>query len=421
MNLVEMKTAHTQLVNEVKTLVAEMQADAEKDTPETLAIVEQKTKDAAALYEKIKTFENAAGLAVTVTEGKGRQTEEPAAVIEPAQVTPRHPAIQSVGDQFVNSELYKKNSGKGFSMPANTRIQFDAKGILGPKQLKATFDTATTGLETYYNYQAGPIMVEQQRLTIRDLLAQGQTTLNTIPYIKETSFTNAAATVAEEGEKPEASFALEDATAPVRKIAVIARVTDEMWNDFPMLRDYVNQRLRFMVEQEEEDQLLNGAGTGSSITGILNTSGIQTQALGGDTIADAIFKAMTKIRVTGFFEPDGIVIHPNDWQTVRLAKDANNQYYGGGPFTGAYGNGGGMAPDMLWGKRVVVTTAIAENTALVGAFRLGAQIWQREGIRVEATNSHEDDFQFNRIAIRVEERLALTVYRPLAFSTVTGI
>jgi HK97 family phage major capsid protein len=418
MNLVEMKTQHSTLVTEVSTLVAEMQADTEKDTPENLETVQQKSAEAEKLYAKIKTFENAGSMKAAVTEGEGRKTGVESVVIEGARVTPRNPLVESIGAQFVNSEAYKSSVGKS-RMP-QTRIVHEAKGILGPRQLKATFDTASTGLETYYNYQAGPILIEQQRLTIRDLLAVGQTTMNTIPYIKETSFTNAAATVAEEGEKPEATFALEDALAPVRKIAVIARVTDEMWNDFPTLRDYINNRLRFMVEQEEEDQLLNGAGTGSSLTGILNVSGIQTQAL-STNIAETVFKAFTKIRSVGFFEPDGIVLHPNDWEAVRLSKDSANQYYGGGPFTGAYGNSGGMAPDMLWGKRVVVTTAITEGTGLVGAFKLGAQIWQREGITVEATNSHEDDFQYNRMALRVEERLALAVYRPKAFCSLTGI
>ena len=115
-----------------------------------------------------------------------------------------------------------------------------------------------------------------------------------------------------------------------------------------------------------------------------------------------------------------MVIHPTDWQLLRLAKDQNNQYFGGGPFTGPYGVGG-IAGDAYWGLKVVVTTAIAAGTALVGAFKLGAQIWQREGVKVETFNQNEDDVNFNRVTVRVEERLALTVYRPLAFCTVTSI
>ena len=37
------------------------------------------------------------------------------------------------------------------------------------------------------------------------------------------------------------------------------------------------------------------------------------------------------------------------------------------------------------------------------------------------TNSNEDDFKNNLVALRAEERLALAVYRPGAFGKVTGL
>lgn len=327
--------------------------------------------------------------------------------------------VKTLGEQFIESDAYKNSNGKG-----RFEFEFESKGFLHDMFRKATFTTTSTGLDSSRNYANRPVeLIQQQRLTIRDLLPVGQTTQNIVYFIKESSFTNAADMVAEEGEKPEATLATTTANAPVKKIAVVLKVTDEMYADFPMLRDYINTRLRFMVEAKEEQQLLNGTGAGNQITGILNSSP-QTQAKGADTVLDAIYKAITKIRTptTGGYEPDGIVMHPNDYQDIRIAKDDNLQYFGGGPFTyGPYGSGGFQMQPGPWGLRTVVTTAIAENTALVGAFSVGAQIWQREGIRVESTNSNEDDFNFNRVSLRVEERLALTVYAPGAFCTVTGI
>jgi hypothetical protein len=55
---------------------------------------------------------------------------------------------------------------------------------------------------------------------------------------------------------------------------------------------------------------------------------------------EGIYNQITALRATSFVEPDAIVIHPTDWQTIRLGKDSQNQYYAGGPFTGAYGNPG---------------------------------------------------------------------------------
>lgn len=344
------------------------------------------------------------------------------------QFMPTVPQILTLGDQILE-DFKSGGSVRGVSR------NFQAKGFLTgqglsatPSGFKATFDSASTGLDSSRNYVTPPgglVLIEQQRLTIRDLLSAGETTQNTIYYPKEDVYVNGAAMTGEEGEKPEATLDIGSGSAPVKKIAVLIKVTDEMWDDFPMLRDYINMRLRFMVEQEEEDQLLNGSGTGNDITGILNTSGILTQAKGADTNLDAIHKAITKVRTpaasVGGYEPDGLVINPTDWQLLRLAKDGNNQYFGGGPFTGEYGVGNYKLFPPVWGLQPVVTTAITAGTALVGAFKLGAQIFQRSGIDVKTFDQNEDDVNFNRKTIRVEERLALAVYRPSAFCTVTSI
>jgi HK97 family phage major capsid protein len=168
------------------------------------------------------------------------------------------------------------------------------------------------------------------------------------------------------------------------------------------------------VQERAENYILSGSGTAPQVRGILNTVGIQTYALAGaDTNADAIFKAMMKVRAIGFFEPDGVVLHPNNWTPIRLLKTTTGEYVWGHPSV--------MGPDSIFGVRVVVTTAITANTGLVGAFKLGAQIFYRQGLQVEATNTDGEDFRYNRIAIRAETRFALAVYRPLAFSTVTSL
>lgn len=310
----------------------------------------------------------------------------------------------TLGSMFVESESYKAFA------PFR---QGQVAGIESPMRgFKATFDTAASTL-TSFDRPPGMVLVGVQRLTVADLLAQGQTTMNTIRYVKEDTYTNAATTVAEGALKPEATFDTSEVDAPVRKIAVTAKVTDEMFADFPIIRDYIDNRLRFMVAEREEAQLLNGNGTAPNLRGILQTSGIQTQAKGADPTPDAFYKALVKVRAVGFFEPDGIVAHPNDWTDVRLLRTADGLYIWGSPSEPGL--------ERLWGLPVVVTTAITEGTGLVGAFKLGAQVFYREGIRVESTNSNEDDFKKNLIAIRAEQREALAVYRPMAFCTVTGI
>jgi HK97 family phage major capsid protein len=244
--------------------------------------------------------------------------------------------------------------------------------------------------------------------------------------MQETSLTNAATTVSEGSAKPEATFVVVEKDAPVKKIAVTAKVTDELFADYPAMRDYVNERLRLMLALTEENQLLNGLGTGSEITGIAVTSGVQTHARATDSDAEGILKGADKVRTIGFLEPDGVVFNPADWQKIRLSKDVNGQYYAGGPFYSPYGVGPMNAATMdnnppIWGLRVVTTPAQTAGTALVGAFRTAAQLFYREGVRVDVSNSNVDDFVKNLLTIRCEERLALAVYRPKGFCTVTGL
>ncbi len=114
-----------------------------------------------------------------------------------------------------------------------------------------------------------------------------------------------------------------------------------------------------------------------------------------------------------YLEPDTIVVNPADWAELRLVKDSTENYIGGSPF----GNGQPQPGETLWGKRVVVTQAIEQGLALVGAFGTGAQLFRRGGLTVEASNSHEDFFRRDLVAIRAETRLALAVHRPEAFAT----
>ena len=255
------------------------------------------------------------------------------------------------------------------------------------------------------------VSMAQDETTVGDLMLQGTTDSNVLSYYEETTFTNAAATVAEGDPKPESALAFTERTDTVRKIATWIPATSEFLEDNAGIRSYIEQRLRFMVEREEEDQLLNGDGTAPNISGILDRS-IQSVTSSNDL--DAIYNAITEVRVDGQAEPTAVVIHPLSWQGLRLKKHSTDEYYGPGPF----------APDnveRIWGLRVRVTPLIAEGTALVGAFRPFAQVFRKGGIRVVASTEHSTYFTENKVAILAEERLALAVYRASAFCKVTGL
>ena len=263
----------------------------------------------------------------------------------------------------------------------------------------------------------------RRRLVVADLLGQETTDRAAVTYFVESATVNGAVGyVAEGAEKPLVSFSdPTPVTDKVMKIAAVLKESDEMVDDLPWLASSIDNRGIYLVQLKEEDEILNGTGGGSALDGILHRSGIGAEqtATGEASVADAIFRAMTEISQSSPFTADGIVINPADYQTLRLSKDSNNQYYGGGFFGGQYGNGDIAEQPPIWGLRTVVTPAIAAGTVLVGAFQQGASVIRRQGLTVEVANQNEDDFVNNRIAIRIEERLALAVRYPAAFCKVT--
>lgn len=336
------------------------------------------------------------------------------------------PQQHSIGQMFVESEAFKSfQEGRA----DRATVELDTKGTL----LTGTSSPGSgTGGGLLTVPQVAPGVVEKlfQRTTVADIIPSGPTSGNTIRYVVEGTATSGAAGVAEGGTKPESTLGLSTLDEPVKKIATVLPASDEMLEDAPQVEAYINRRLSLFVRIEEERQLVRGAG-GNDLTGITGRSGVNTYGGTVDNNAIQIFKALNGTRGSSFLEPDYIIMNPANWQTTRLLMDSNNQFYGGGPFTGAYGNGGipgniesgQLAPpsDSLWGKPVIVTTAIGAGTALLGSFGAAAMVYRRSGITVEATNSHASYFTANLVAIRAELRLALCVFRPAAFTVVSDL
>ena len=336
--------------------------------------------------------------------------------------------VKSLGEMFVDSQGYKSvineyraNGGRfreGFSTGA---VALEMKGTLlegpggGGGAIAATVP------------QVVPGVVDKlfQQLTVADLLLSGQATTNSIRYVIEGTATSGAAGVAEGGLKPESALGLTTADEPIKKIATILPVSEEMLEDAPAIQSYINGRLSLFVRIEEERQLLRGTSGGNEVQGLLTSRGIPVYNGGtaAGNRAEQLFKGMNSMRGSALLEPEWTIMNPADWEAIRLLKDNNGQLYGGGPFFGPYGGPQGPATsssqvsgatDSLWSKPVYVTGVLGAGTALVGT-RAAAQVWRRGGLSVDASNSHNDYFQRNLVALRAEERLGLTVYRPTGF------
>lgn len=325
----------------------------------------------------------------------------------PFPADPSDPASRIVKPKSLGQLVSEHDALKGWKPGAGRRTTMEIEGV----DLKTLMETAA-GFAPPNDRTNIVVLSAQRRPVVADLIPQVSTTLSVISYMEETTFTNASDTVLEGGSKPESALAFTERTSNVRKIATYLPVTDEQIADVPSIRGIIDNRLTLMVALTEEVQLLTGNGTAPDLDGFLNRSGVQSQAKGGDTVPDAVYKAMTLVRYTGFAEPSGAVFHPNDWQDIRLLKDSAGNYIWGSPSE--------AGPERIWGLNVVITTAETENTALIGDFRMYSNISRRMGITVDV-GWINDDFIKNRQVVRAEERLSLEIYRPAAFAKVTGI
>ena len=342
----------------------------------------------------------------------------------------------SPGDQFLQSREYRELKLNGSFNSALSRVTFainlkDGSSLVQwgkrsqaeQKALLRGGSASSGGGWVQNDVQPGYIEIVQRDIVLLDLIPRIQTESDTIEYVKEDTFTNAAAAVAEasattgtSGAKPESTLAYSVATSPVRTIAHWIPVTNRMLADAPAIRGIINGRLLLGLDLVLESEVVTGAGTGEHLSGILG-SGTNLIVSGAYSVLDRMFMGRTAVRVTGHGRPNAYVMHPNDWQGIRLARENAATGTLGSYLMGPPSQSG---PMVVWGLPVVESEAETENTALCGDFAQGCALFDREqgAIRVGTIN---DQFTRNMQTILAELRAAFIVYRPTMFSRITGV
>jgi HK97 family phage major capsid protein len=335
---------------------------------------------------------------------------------------------KSLGEQFTESPEFKgllaQAPNGGFAK--NQRVQSEMFGV---KSL-VTGGSDTSGGALVQNDWRGlqvGIDVFQRPLRLRDVVTPGTTTSDTVEYVRVTSVTNNAAPVAEAttsaaptapggagalvnaaggGYKPESGVALAKITTAVKTIAHWMPATKRALSDAAQVRTLIDAFLMYGVEEELEDQMIQGDGTGENFEGLGNVSGVQAQAYDTNLLT-TLRKAKTKVRTVGRSIANAYLLNPVDLEALDLLQDNEARYYFGGP-TGA----GTASP--LWNLPVIETEAVPQGVGYVGDFRK-AVLWDREQATIQVTDSHLDFFVRNLVAILAEMRAAFGVLQPSAF------
>jgi HK97 family phage major capsid protein len=399
---------------------------AEKEGREFTAEERQQVKafmdEAAQLKAQIKTEADDAALKAAIAGfeaelgGAGDASDKQKARLAEAAVK------GSIGQRFVDAPEFKAWLK---SIAPSGKVNETARGLISPpvgfKTLITGESDTSAGAFVQTDYTGIYEGLGRQPLNILGLVARRQTGSDIVQFVRQTRVVQEAAPVAEanvttyagstgevEGKKPEGALAFLPVTENVKTLAVWIPATKRALSDASQIRGIIDQELRDDLNEELEDQIVNGDGTGENFTGILNVSGILTQAWATDMLT-TIRKARTNLAVNGRSRPTAIVMHPNDAETLDLLKDDQGRYYFGGPIDGG--------TQRVWRVPVVESETIDEGTGLMGDFRK-AVIWDREESSIQVSDSHDDFFIRNMVAILAEMRAAFGVIRATAFCTV---
>lgn len=385
-----------------------------------------KAKEAKEGLEKAKATNTMRQALADLGEGvelneKAGERRTPAGLIVPDD-------RKSLGEHFTESAEYAGLMSQaprgGFG--AKSRVQ---SLPVGYKSLVTGASDTSAGAWVTNDYLGQRVGLDlfQRPLRLRDVVTNGRTTSDTVEYVRLTSVTNNAAPVAEAtssapptapesagalvnvaggGYKPESALAAAKVTTPVRTIAHWIPITKRALSDASQIRTLIDSFLRYGLEEELEDQMIAGDGTGENFDGLGNVSGVQAQAWDTNALT-TLRKAKTKVRTVGRSVANAYLLNPADLETVDLLQDNEGRFYFGGP-------AGVGSASVLWGLPVIETEAVPAGTGYVGDFRK-AILWDREQASITVTDSHADFFVRNLVAILAEMRAAFGVIQPSAF------
>lgn len=348
-------------------LALEPQLKSAEVTDETLAKSEALIKEIAEIEEKIAKAEKAEKAIAAMGGVKANQDD---------------------GDvKMSDLQVFTKSASKMTDKKTGVSVH-----------LKSASDVVTSVQIADVDRSIAPL---PRRTAVADYFSNAQISGNAITYFLQGAYEGTPAATAEGAKKPQNSTSFESKTLALTKIAAYIKETDEILYDEPFLASEVQNSLIHQVGKVEDATIINA---------ILSTSGIGAADYNGTTItfADGILKAIQKVKNDSAYDASVVVLNPEDIFELFTSKDGNRQYYGGGYFLGAYGNGTFSLPGSIWGVEILASSSVSKGSALVAA-REAVKIWRKSGIDVRLFEQNEDDAIYNRVTLVGETRLAAAV------------
>lgn len=377
-------------------------------TDEEFEQLKQHVAEAKKLEEHAALLKDGAEILDNAAEGKNLEQKK-----EENAVT-----AKSIGEHFAN-EL----KAKGIDVAQAKMANFETSEF----NIKAKTDVNVTGGASgsnapYLTEIDDPVFATRQDLLIVNLFGKGTMGGQVLKYPVYGKLEGKPEETAEGAAAAHTHFpdpTWENDT--LHTITDLWEITDDMIDDLPYVVSEINDHNDYEFDLVKEDKIWNGDGASDNIKGLV--ARIPSDSVIDNTstepLEDRIFTAVTMIKKNVNRTADGLVINPEDYKTLRLKRDKNGQYYGGGFFLPPYnGTGTLVIQQTPWGLPTVVTPTQAKGNCVVGAFKTG-KVLSRGARTLKTSDSHKDNFGSGITAFRLKERCTLQVKYPYAFVKVS--
>lgn len=296
-------------------------------------------------------------------------------------------ATQTIGTKFVHAF---NDSRDLFEKTRSVRLEIKAAG-----------DPVTTGsarnlIMGGIGAPTGGVLGIQNGLVSRSSAAT-----SAVEYSRYTGISGGAGVQDAEGVlkpavRPEHTIITQSAIT----IAGFTKMSRQALTDVAELKNAIDITLSRSVQQALDAVLVNGLAT-PHFDGFVPLATAYTSSA-YSALPDAISEGVATMQVAGF-EPDVVVLNPQSWLAIQVARGTSNDQYLSGSYLGAM-------PQQMRGLRVVLSPSLAVGEALLIDSR-HSELLTVDNFSIEVAYSG-DDFQRNLLSILGEMRV-IPVFRTM--------
>lgn len=294
----------------------------------------------------------------------------------------------------IKAFLSSDEAKRAFAEKRNTALELEIKADAAAATITVAANTAAVAaLNTEVDRTIHYAPSEDTRVVER--LFKGSTNSPNITWVDRKPGNGAPAFIDEGVLKPAMDWSYVPETSTAKKVAVSAKISYEMRDDFDYMQSEIDNMLRTSLVQERTKQLLTGDGAGGNLKGIFAAAAPYTTTVLDGAVemankADAIRAAILQMRNLNFY-PDVVMLNPSDRASIDLTKDSTGHYISDELFR------------LIRGVEIVESTYVNAGDFLV-ADTSKWNVRPYKGIRVEF-GWVDNDFQKNLFTVICEERL----------------